>query len=350
MDNPSQQKFCGSCGSPLTLGEFLAARVALEVSNSVKDRDVLEKDSTIRVVERVWEVLKIAGAFVLVVVGIVGAVGFYKFHDLTSAIDQGKASVSTSVSNAEANIQSKSGDALTGIQRAAQSAKDVTADATDAAKKTSEGLERTASTSRASIAADAIAVRQAAEATQTELSSAQQLQPQIQKLESQLGATSAELEKQRKLLSSSEDLAKQILSSRVVTVLAFGYPKAISDPVKSATLASPNYALVPPPGGNGNTLVYLLLPSAPIANTLELQYKVSAQPRTAYFTMHNLVIFFWGDPPDSLKLQPLVASYFPDSSDKELVKTLSVVDGKVLADGKPVWPLSQVSSTAKPNK
>lgn len=330
-DSPSTQKFCGNCGSPLALGDYLAARVALEVSSAVKDRDVLEKDSTIRVVERVWDVLKIAGAFLAVVIGIVGAVGFYKFHDLTTAIEQGKTSVNSDVVSAEANIQSKSGEALAGIQLAR-------AGASESAKKLSYDLEKTASVTRSSIETDSRTIKKAAQVTRSELSSAKQLQPQIQELRSQLDTTTSELEKQRKLLSSSEDLAKEILSSRIVNAKAFTDPKGISAPVVSATLASVNYAVVPPPGGKGNTLVYILLPSTPISNTLDLQYRISMQPRDSYFTIHNLLIFFWGDSVESLKQYPLIATYFPDRADKQLIKALSVVDGKVLADDKPAWP------------
>jgi hypothetical protein len=56
----------------------------------------------------------------------------------------------------------------------------------------------------------------------------------------------------------------------------------------------------------------------------------------------DLVVFFWGDPPDNLKQKPLIASYFPDKSDDAAkIKSLSVRDGRVYADDQPLPNLNQ---------
>jgi hypothetical protein len=57
--------------------------------------------------------------------------------------------------------------------------------------------------------------------------------------------------------------------------------------------------------------VFLLLASTPIQGTLQLQQQVAVQPPNSYFSIHNLVVFFWGDPASGLEQKPLSVSYFP---------------------------------------
>jgi hypothetical protein len=110
------------------------------------------------------------------------------------------------------------------------------------------------------------------------------------------------------------------------------------------------YAVVPPPPGTKVTTVLLLLQSVPIPSTLQLQFHIFAQPPNSYFTIKNLVIFGWSDPPEVLKTQQLSASYFPDSSDKDIIHSLSEHDGRIFADDQPLPKFNQVDPDFKGNK
>ena len=66
--------------------------------------------------------------------------------------------------------------------------------------------------------------------------------------------------------------------------------------------------------------------------------------------IHNLVIFNWGDPADNLKAHQLSASYFPDDSDKDVIKALSEREGRVYADGEPLFRLGETDAGFTGNK
>jgi hypothetical protein len=94
----------------------------------------------------------------------------------------------------------------------------------------------------------------------------------------------------------------------------------------------------------------MLLPSAPISGTLQLQYHIFVQPPGSYVNIHNLIIFSCSDPADNLKQKPMSVSYFPDSSDKDLIHTLSEHDGRVFADDQPMPKANQPDPDFKGNK
>jgi putative transposase len=93
---------------------------------------------------------------------------------------------------------------------------------------------------------------------------------------------------------------------------------------------------VGPPKDRNRSVIFMLLSASPVRETLQLQYRVFAQPPNSFITVHNLVVFFRGDPLGNLTDQQLSASYFPDDSDKDLIKTLSERDGRIFADGEPL--------------
>jgi hypothetical protein len=52
--NVNVQSFCGVCGSPLSLQEYISKQVSENLVATIRDRDVLESESSIRVFERAW--------------------------------------------------------------------------------------------------------------------------------------------------------------------------------------------------------------------------------------------------------------------------------------------------------
>jgi hypothetical protein len=125
------------------------------------------------------------------------------------------------------------------------------------------------------------------------------------------------------VISSSEEFVKQVFSTHITYMFAF------------ENFVQPNAVVIPAPQGVKNSIVMMLVPDSPIQGTLQLQYKIFVQPAGSYFQIRNLIIFFWGDPPQNLKTDGLAVSFFPDKSDKETIKALAVRDGRVYADDQP---------------
>jgi len=81
-------------------------------------------------------------------------------------------------------------------------------------------------------------------------------------------------------------------------------------------------------------VVYTLLKSAPIYQTLQINARIYVQPKASYFLMDNLVTFDWGEGIDSLKSYVLEVSYVPNPTHKgNFYSALSVKDGRAYADG-----------------
>ena len=58
-----EQFFCGQCGASLVLKEYISGQVAKEIANSVRDRDVIEIDSAVKVFERAFRWAKLTFGF-----------------------------------------------------------------------------------------------------------------------------------------------------------------------------------------------------------------------------------------------------------------------------------------------
>ena len=155
----------------------------------------------------------------------------------------------------------------------------------------------------------------------------------------QLEQALVQVQAQQKVISSSQEFVKQVFSSHTTDMFPIGPGQ------------SDKYVVVPPAGGNGMTFVYLLLRSSPIQGTLQLQFYIYSEPPGSYFVLaHNLVVDVWGDPPGNLQGKPFEVSYFPDTSDKDLITSLTVKDGRVFADGEPLPKLGQADPDFKGNK
>lgn len=139
-------------------------------------------------------------------------------------------------------------------------------------------------------------------------------------------------------MSSSEDFVKHVFSSHAT------YSFAFKDYIQ------PNAIIIPAPQGVKNSVVLMLVPDTPIDGTLQLQYRVALQPPGSYIHIHNLIIFFWGDPPENLKAEPLTVSFFPDKSDRDTIKTLTFHDGRAFADDQPMPKFGQRDPEWKGNK
>ena len=340
--NPAQA-FCGICGSPLALDEFINVKVDSQLTDAIRDRDVLETESSIKVFEKAYGWMKLLLGVATVALAIVGVVVGYQAWDFTKGIDKAKQSVTEAAKTSADDISRVSSQSKQDVSKSLDAATNEIKVASDNAIKQSRSTEAQAAQSKAEISKQTDSFRTDLDASRHQLQAASELQPQIERLQTKLTQTNTDVEAQKKLLSNSEDFVKNIFSTHRAEVF-FGLPQAQGSPPG-------RYAIVPPAKGSNTTVVLLLLTATPIPNTLQLQFHVFAQqPNTYAVLAHNLVIFFWGDPAATLEGKQLSASYFADLSDKEIIHSLSEHDGRWFADDEPLPKFNQPDPDWKGNK
>jgi hypothetical protein len=210
----------------------------------------------------------------------------------------------------------------------------------------SEELRKTATQAKSEMSREATSLRADVQSSRSELQAANKLTPEIEGLRTQLAKANSDIRAQQKLLSSSQDFVKGVFSSHVTELFSFKLTGGLTTTVNPQQ----HYVICPPTGGGNRTIVLMLLNATPIQNTLQLQQRVALQPFDSFSNIHNLVIFYWGDPPTGLASFPVTASYFPDKSDTELIHSLTERDGRVFADDQPMPKLNQPDPDFKGNK
>jgi len=344
--NPTTQSFCGSCGSPLKLGDYISKRVSDDLATAIRDRDVLETESSIRVFERAWGWVKIVGTIAAALLAIVGAGVIWKVSDWWHAVDSAKGVVTQTAADAQKQIGDTSTGFLKSIENASSAAQTASNQATASAKEQSQLIAKTAAGTRVELAKEGDAVKKEVADTQTQLDAAKALRPSMEQTQKQLASALEQVQAQQKAISSSQNFIKEVFSSfttDITTVNLEPNPKfAVIPPIKGRTMVL---------NGKDITVVYVLLHATPIQGTVQLQWGVFAQPRNSYImVVHNLFVTFWADPPGSLANSAFNISYFPDTSDKDLIQTLSVKDGRVYADGEPLPKIGQPDPDFKGDK
>jgi hypothetical protein len=287
------QGFCGACGSPLTLSEYFSKKVKEQLADTIRDRDVLEIDSSIKVFDQAWSrITRIFGIAVTLLVLAGGGV-IWKASDFWSDVDKAKQSVN----------------------------------------EQSEGVKKTTLHALADISKQTASFQNDLNASRVQLQAANGLQPEMEGMRKQLAEATKAIQAQQKVISSSEEFAKSIFSSHVTESFDV---KLNAGAARTIDLKN-RYAIIPPfTKETKSTIVFLLLDTTPIQGTLQLQQQVAVQPPGSYFNIHNLVVFFWGDPASGLETKPLSVSYFPDKSDTDIIHTLSDHDGRLFADDQPL--------------
>ena len=337
--NNPDQAFCGACGSPLALHEYISARVKAQLSDTIRNRDVLEMDSSIKVFKQAWGWIKLIFGIVVGLLFITGVGVIWKASDFWSSVDKAKQSVTDTAKKSADDIAGASTQSKQDISKALEAAKvDITTASNDAILQ-SQSLKSTALKSKVEVSKETASFRNDLEGSRQELQAASKLQPEMESMRKQLAQATNDIQAQQKVISSSQDFVKSVFSSHMTDIFNIGQPP------------NDRYAVVPPPAQGGNTVVYMLLRQAPIPGTLQVPYYVFVQPPNSYLVLfHNLVILFWGDPPGNLQGKPMSVSYFPDINDKELIQSLSVHDGRCFADDQPLPKFNQPDLDFKGNK
>jgi hypothetical protein len=331
-----EQTFCGFCGSPLALNDYVTATVNGRLHDAIRDRDVLETESSIKVFEKALGWMKLLFGASGLALAIVGIVVGYQTWDFKKSADAAKQSVADAAKVSTGEISGVSAQAKRDVGKFLESAKSDINTASGNAVTQAHRSETEISKKTAAFRADA-------EISTKQLRVASELQPEIEGLRTKLAQTTSEVESQKKVLSSSKDFVKSVLGTHQNDIF-FGLPQHQGAPAGS-------YVIAPPPNGQGTVAVYLLLKQSPIPGTLQLQFHVFAQqPNTFSVIAHNLVLFYWGEPAANLEGKQISASYFADVDDKDTIHALSEHDGRVWADDQPLPKLGQPDPDWKGNK
>lgn len=341
-ENDEKQSFCGTCGSPLELSDYISTRVTTEVSNLTRDRNVVETESAIKIFERAYGWVKIVAGIAVSLVAIVAGVFLWKASDLWTSVDKAKQSVLDTSKQTSKQLHEVASHARGDIEMASKQATEASKQAAIDASALSQKLQRTAVKTTSQLRSEEATVKHEVENSEVQLAAVNRLQPQFQAMQFQLGEATKAIAAQQKALSSSQEFAKQIFSSRVTEYYFFDppvTPRSVVDPV------------VGPSGDRrGMTILYMLLPSVPIPGTLQLQWKYALQPPNSYYTFDNVLVFHWSDPIATLIQAPVTVSYFPDSTNRDLINELSVRDGRVYAGDQPMLKFGRPDGDFKGNK
>ena len=339
-DNPADQAFCGGCGSALALNDYISRKINEQLRDAIRDRDVVETESSIKVFERAWGWVKIVGGIAAVLLALVGVGVFWKVSDWWKSVNNAKQSVISTAATTRNEIGLSSSHSLREITTASESARKASENAAADASRESHELQKSALQTKAELSREAASVRSEVEKSRSQLQAASKLQPEMVAMQQQLAQATTAIQAQQKVISSSEEFVKSVFSSHVVQVFNVGQPP------------KDRYAVIPPTTKeNKNTVVLMLLNATPIQGTLQIQYHIYAQPPDAYFNIHpTLSSSSWGDPADNLRQKSLSVSYFPDKADKEIIRSLSEHDGRVFADDQPLPKFGEPDPSFRGNK
>jgi hypothetical protein len=132
----------------------------------------------------------------------------------------------------------------------------------------------------------------------------------------------------------STQQAKLTRTNELVTAM---FSKGLTEYFSTTQGNMTTFLIRPKPGGASGAIVLMLLNSAPIFQTIQLQFHIYTQPKASYALSGNVLAFSWGDPVESLKQFPFEVSYVPDPTyHGAIYSALSVKDGHALADGTPL--------------
>jgi len=315
-DNIDGKYFCSDCGTVLSphLLPAIREQVGSYVREHFRDRNVVDIETTEAIAARFqkwgkWFLIPATG--LLTLFGLTLAlIGLRDFSDVHKAAEQAISAANSATGKAR--------DALTRAE-----------DATTKAEAASRLID--AATARMN----------------AQLTSAQQLSDKVSGLESRTGerinsankhmegrmadldarveAANRSIAEQQAKLTSTNDLVKAMFSKGEVEKFQTG----VGTNDRFAVYAVP----ATPPQGQRGAIVYMLLKSAPIPQTVQINFRIYVQPKDSYAITRNLLQFFWADPVEALKQWPLEVSYVPDPTNTQgIFSKLSVRNGVIFAD------------------
>jgi hypothetical protein len=316
--------------------DYLAHVVRVQVRRSIKDRDVLEIDSSIKVFTQAWKWMKFIIATAVAVLVLTGGSLLWRTWGLWRSVDDAEKSISNTAKTSTEQITSVSSASKQAIDQAADSAKANINKASGDATTASAASKRQMSQDATAFHADIAASRQ-------QLHDATKLKPELDTMRAQLADATKSIAEQKEIISSSESFVKSVFSAHRIEFFF------LDSTLKGAPPG--RYEVITPINPQGPNYIYILLNQTPVPGTLQIEYHVFVQPPNTYFQVaQNLFVFIWPEPVQNLVGKQLTVSYFGDASDKDLIKTLTYHDGRWFADDQPLMNIGHPDADFKGNK
>src|SRR5262245_24582804 len=114
QDN-TDQTFCGACGSPLHLNDYVAKKVKDQLAETIQNRDVLERESSMKVFNQAWGWIKLFRGIAIGLLVLTGAGGVWKASDLWSGVEKAKQSVTDTAKKSSEEMAASSSQATKDI-------------------------------------------------------------------------------------------------------------------------------------------------------------------------------------------------------------------------------------------
>lgn len=319
-ENKEEKNFCSDCGFLLSphLKPLIRSQVEEYIQEHFKDRRTVDIETTELIAERFikWAKWFLVPATVLVtllglVLALLGISDYSSFHKTVQrASDELKPKLDKALSEADSasrkaqDAKGRSDEAITSINAAT-------------AKMNSQMALAQQLSSRVSTLESQTANRIS--------SASRHVEERVTDLDKKVEVANKEIAAQQGKLTSTNELVTAMFSKgqtqsfwanagNTPTCVVFSFPAATGAPQKGA-------------------IVYMLLKSAPIFQTVQVGYHIYIQPKSSYRLVGNVLIFVWGDPAENLKQYPLEVSYVPDPTyTGNTYVELSVKNGHVFAD------------------
>jgi hypothetical protein len=318
-ENADGKNFCADCGTLLDvqLQALVRAQVKDYVQEHLKDQNTIEIETAERIATRLLKWAKLYYAFpsatLLIILALFGVSDYSDFHK--------------TVRRATEELKPKLDRAISEADTATRKAQDAEAKSHEAIEHISGATSKmNAQLASAQQLSSRVSVLESQNATQITTAS-KHVEERVTELDKKLEAANKEIVAQQEKLTSTNELVTAMFSKGQTEV----FPTTLGN--------MGDYAVYPLSGTQQGAMVYMLLKSAPIYQTIQIQFHVATQPKYSYGLQGNVLTFNWGDPVENLKQHPLVVSYVPDPTFHGVIHSaLSVKDGHVFADGVQISP------------
>lgn len=290
-ENVEDKNFCPDCGTLLTpqLRPLIRAQVEDYIKENLNDQELVDIKTTEAIAERFvkWGKWFLIPATILItLLGVIlGVVGIRDVFDVHKAAQQ----------------------AVTESVAATKNAEDAKAKAQDAEMKAGEAIK---------------AITDATSKMSAQLASAQKLSDSVSGLEKrttdQIARANTHIESRVTDLDKSVETANKAISEQQSKLLSTNelvtamFSKGQVENFMAAGGNTSTFAMWTVPKPAQGAIVYMLLKSAPIYQTVQINARIFVQPKASYAITGNIVRFFWADTADTLKQYSLEVSYVPD--------------------------------------
>jgi hypothetical protein len=312
-ENPDGKNFCSDCGFLLTpqLKPLIRSQVEEYVKEHFKDRNIVDIETTHLVADRFmkwakWFLFPATGLLVIfaAILALLGISNYSDFHK---------------------TIRRASVEALSEADSATKKAKEATSRSEEAIRSfdlaEAKMDQQLGSVQRLS---DKVAGMESQTANRMTTAS-KHVEDRVTDLDREVASANKEIAAQQSKLTSTNELVTAMFSKGQVET----FNVSTGDTPTLVVYAIPTLSGQPQKGA----IVYMLLKSAPIFQTVQINYRIFVQPKSSYHLNGNLLMFFWGDPSDNLKQFALEVSYVPDPTYKgPTYSALSLKDGHIFAD------------------